>query len=312
MIDVTSFSEFIIIKTGQFETFVNDTGDSFSLGDVLRTTALLRVLSAEKKIHWLTHRSAISLLPIQEHLSATEFNLDHFERLIRNSGALIINLERDSRFISILENKENIVGFVFKENQWMLQDYTKKTYLLKDWIEYCASNSANTWGAMLQKLLGLTSNLTIPLYKKPNVEIASDIGFNWHVGSKWPSKGIPPYLWEKLESDLRSRYKISWQRGLNSTHEYADWIASNRLIISADSLGVHLANAMSIPLIALFGSTDFKLHDAGPHSCYLSFDAPKPLYNCIPCWKSECFQKIHCSEYFDFSKIYSLLDNFLL
>lgn len=301
----------IIIKTGQYETFVPDAGESFSLGDVLRTTALFRALDKKIKVQWFTHLKAMPLLPITENLKVSEFNLSTLNSIEKNDAVLIINLEKDPKLIPFLQNKNNVVGFLFVNNQWHIKDYLNNLYTLESWINHCNTNAVYTWSAMLHKLLGLVLAVAVPIYKKPEVEITADIGLNWHVGNKWPSKKIGDHLWKKLESDLQSKYRVSWQKGLDSTHEYASWIASNRLIISVDSLGLHLANAMNIPLIGLFGSTDYKLHDAGPHSYYVTFDAPKAVYSCIPCWKSDCFQKTHCSEHLDFNKIYAAVERLL-
>jgi heptosyltransferase-2 len=48
----------------------------------------------------------------------------------------------------------------------------------------------------------------------------------------------------------------AWQQGKNSLFEYMDWINSCRLIISHDSLGLHLAFALDKEVIGLFGPTD--------------------------------------------------------
>lgn len=302
----------IIIKTGQTETFVFDKGGAISLGDVLRTTSLLRVIDVGLKIHWLTNHNAMPLLPDLENLQVSEFDINTLKQIPKNDETIIINLERDVKLVEFLEeNKKNLIGFIYQAGEWLIQDCQKRKYHLDEWLYVCREESAYTWGAMLQKLLCRFSAITVPIFKKPDVITTADIGFNWHVGNKWPSKKISPELWKKMESEMQSKYKISWQKGLDSIYEYAKWIASNRLIISVDSLGVHLANAMNIPVIALFGSTDYKLHDAGPRSRYVAFDAPKAMYECMPCWKSECFKEIHCSQHLDFNKIYGLVSELL-
>lgn len=306
-------NKIIIIKTGQFESFSIDSGNSFSLGDVLRTTCVLRVLGNEKDVTWFTHQNAITLLPRIANLKIFEFNINKLGRLANLENTLTINLEKDPKLISFLEkNKKYIIGFVYSENNWVVTDYSGKSFSLDEWYKHCRLRSANTWGQMLQMLIGPASGIGLPLYQKPIVKITSDIGLNWHIGNKWPSKKIEPHIWKKLLAGLQTKYSVSWQKGLGSTAEYAKWIASNRLIITIDSLGLHLANAMDIPTIALFGSTDFDLHDAGPRSRYIAFDAPKEIYSCMPCWKSNCHQTIHCSNHLNIEKVYKLVDDFCL
>ena len=69
----------------------------------------------------------------------------------------------------------------------------------------------------------------------------------YQVGSKWPTKAMSKYKWEQLYNKLESLgYKVDWQRGLNSLKEYIDWINSSRIIITQDSLGLHLAMALNL------------------------------------------------------------------
>ena len=308
---IDSDTEVFIIKTGQYETFAADTGSTFSLGDVLRTTALLPALTKAKKIHWLTDKNAAALLPTEASDFAVRFELSYLKQNIDEAHVLILNLERDPKLIPILQNKKNILGYIFNNEQWLIRDYLSNIYTVEAWIEHCASTRVYSWGAMLQKLVGPIATATTPIFKRPETKIISDIGFNWHVGTKWVSKKIGIHIWNKLEQGLQSKYKVSWQQGLNSVSEYASWVASNRLIISTDSLGLHLANGMDIPVIGLFGSTDYKLHDTGLRAHYINFDTPKDVYTCLPCWKSTCFQKTHCSEFMDFKTVYKLVDELL-
>ena len=311
MNSIKDYSEIIIIKTGQFETFVSDNGDSFSLGDVLRTTSLLHVLGTTKPIQWLTQKKALVLLPKHENFKGLEFDLDYLNSAAASPGVLIINLERDPSLAPVFKNRKDTVGFIFENSAWKIKDIFGNLFTLEAWNRHCQEGVSLTWGGMLQKLVGSGAYLSHPIYQKPEIKVVTDIGLNWHVGNKWPSKKIADQVWKKIESDLGFKYKLSWQTGLDSIPRYADWLASNRLIISVDSLGLHLASAMDIPVIALFGSTDYRLHDAASRSRFIAFDAPKAEYSCMPCWKNECFQKIHCSEHLDFNKIYDVVDNFL-
>ena len=121
-----------------------------------------------------------------------------------------------------------------------------------------------------------------------------DIWLNWAVGDKWPNKAWPKKAFERLEYLLSKSYSVSWQEGLNSLHEYIEWINSCHLIVTNDSLGMHLAIALKKKVIALFGpssSREVYLYERGTKLL------PKTPYNCLPCLKQECFQKKSCLEF---------------
>ena len=48
---------------------------------------------------------------------------------------------------------------------------------------------------------------------------------------------------------------VSWQQGETDLGHYISWVARCRLLITSDSLGLHLALALGRPTVALFGPT---------------------------------------------------------
>ena len=90
---------------------------------------------------------------------------------------------------------------------------------------------------------------------QPKSAVKYDIGFNWVVGTKWLNKAWPKSHWKKLEGLLKRNYSISWQEGLGDLFEYMDWIHSCHLIVTNDSLGMHLAIALKKKVVVFFGPT---------------------------------------------------------
>ena len=113
-----------------------------------------------------------------------------------------------------------------------------------------------------------------------------DIGLNHKVGSKWPDKEWPDYMWHEL-STRYSVFDVTWQRGEDSLHEYIDWINSCKVLISSDSLGVHIAFALKKKVVVLFGPTN-------PNEVYL-YGRGVALYDstldCRPC-QGTCYKRI--------------------
>ena len=83
----------------------------------------------------------------------------------------------------------------------------------------------------------------------------SQVGLNWQVGGRWPTKAWPFERWEQLAATLSAQCTVSWQEGFDDVHEYMRWIAGCGSIVTTDSLGMHLAIAMKKPVLALFGPT---------------------------------------------------------
>jgi len=130
-------------------------------------------------------------------------------------------------------------------------------------------------------------------YKTTNKTVF-DVGFNWATSNKWTNKMWPKSYWQKLESLLVNRFSISWQEGLDSLYEYIDWINSCRLVVTCDSLGLHLCLALKKKTVALFGPTSHK--EIYFYGCG-SFLLPDSSYDCLPCLKPVCDKKRQCIEY---------------
>lgn len=91
---------------------------------------------------------------------------------------------------------------------------------------------------------------------KPRKHAAYDIGLNFRVGSKWPTKSWPTHHWKELALLCEQKgYRVSWQEGAKDIEHYMDWINAGRIVITCDSLGMHLGLAMKKQVIALFGAT---------------------------------------------------------
>lgn len=129
-------------------------------------------------------------------------------------------------------------------------------------------------------------------------------------GARWPTKCWPVPHFTQLVSmlaqkfhdahfvvlggaDDKSRgeilYRAAPQRVLNlcgetSLPEMIEWLRLCQLMITNDTGPMHVAAAMGIPLIALFGPTD--PHSTGPYGQIenvLRIDLP-----CAPCFKASC------------------------
>jgi heptosyltransferase-2 len=79
------------------------------------------------------------------------------------------------------------------------------------------------------------------------------IGLNHKIGGKWPHKAWPMENWERLANLIGE--PATWQYG-DTLEDYIKWVGSCRIIVTNDSLGLHLALAMDKKVVALFGPTN--------------------------------------------------------
>lgn len=288
----------LIMKLGYSETLDKEISNTSSLGDVLRTTVILNFFKNDD-VTWLVDEKAYPLLENNPYIRRILiFNLESVLQLQREKFDAVINLEKGPGICAFSDsiNAWRRFGFRFDADHGVAQAYDgaekvlsfcfdleKKKGNHKFWQDALASMIGRKWTGE-EYILGY----------QPKTSVKYDIGFNWAVGYKWPNKLWPKKNWKKLESLLKNKYSISWQRGLNNLHEYMDWINSCRLIISNDSLGMHLAIALKKKIIVLFGPTSSReicLYDRGVKLL------PKAAYDCIPCLNSQCIQKVHCMEF---------------
>lgn len=286
----------LIIKTGLSETF--DTShvhqNVVSLGDVLRSTVVLHLFK-EHEISWLTSHEAFNLLDGLHELKnvffkLNEINFSHYD--------LIINLERTTDILEVLKSiqPDKILGFISKNNQVLLKgnDFSSE---LHEWLSSTEIVHKN-WCQKLYLLFGKEWNRENYLLPKKylilNQANEYDVGLNWQVGRKWPSKSWQKDNWELLERKIESSLSVTWQKGFDNLIEYMNWINSAKVIVTHDSLGLHIARALNKKILALFGPTSSREIYLG-EGVALS-EAEKPSFSCPPCYKDSCHNMIHCMK----------------
>jgi heptosyltransferase-2 len=289
----------LIIKLGYSETLDSMLSLTTSLGDVLRTTFVLHFF---KNCHvtWLVDKKASSLLEGNKYISRIlTYSRNNFDKIRKEQFDIIINLEKLPEICALSDSltaKERI-GFKFNGLNNGTQGHDALSNKLLNLTQNVNKRRANRdcWQKIMSEVLNKQwDRQPYILGYKPKSKIKYDIGFNWTVGSKWKNKFWPKAHWERLEDLINNKYSISWQRGLNSIFKYIDWINSCKLIITSDSLGLHLSLALKKNVIALFGPTSHReiyFYNGG------SFLLPIAPYKCIPCLKPYCDKKSQCMEF---------------
>ncbi len=281
----------LIVKLGYSETLDSRLGEAVSLGDVLRTTVILHYFK-DSQVSWLADKKALPLLENNPYIKRIfVYNKKGRARLSGENYDLVINLEKLPEVCAFSDSLRVREYLGFSANGHC---HDAK---LREFIHSFQRRRQNKecWQKVLSRALGREwKGEPYILGYQPRSQIKYDIGFNWSTSSRWSNKAWPKDYWERLESLLQGKYSISWQKGLRGLHRYMDWINSCRLIVTADTLGLHLGLALGKRVVALFGPTPpSEIHFYGLGS----FLAPKASYSCLPCLKTSCDKKRQCMEY---------------
>ncbi len=240
-----------VIKTGETELLAETSPGEVSLGDVFRCGCLLTRLLSENEVYWVGPEACSALWPPHQNL-----------RLISPHSSLplsdlTINLERSPQWFQRLRGRERIAGFrPVGEGNWSVLPSARGIFeILNDPKAKRTSRlTCNHWLFSLcgmvwrnEKYYGYAANI--------NERKAPVAGFNTRVGPRWPAKKWSDAAWRELERLLRRRgWRVSWQPS-GSLEEYRDWIRGLNVMVSCDSLGLHLALAAGVPVVGLFGPT---------------------------------------------------------
>ena len=251
----------LIIKTGYSETLTPELSETASLGDVLRSTAILHKLK-EYEVTWVTDKKAIPLLennPFIEHV--LPFNFITQEKLRKEYFHLVINLEKVPGICSLVTDISAIEarrGFTFNP-------FTGKAVPCLDSGEalYIANSKKRKllnrkhWVSILYEMLGYEWKGESYIFAwRHNAHPEIDIGFNYRVGRKFENKSWDIDRWVELGKLLKEvGFSRDWQRGEDDLRKYINWLNNCDTIVTNDSLGLHIAMALEKKVVGLFGST---------------------------------------------------------
>lgn len=290
-----SLRNILIIKLGYCETLANEEGFTPSLGDVFRHTALLHHYK-NCRVTWLTSKSAMPLLAGNPYIHELiiyegEKTSKHLQQQCFDE---ILCLEKAPVICEMAKKIKTSRHLGFGWN-----GTTVHPHPLAEEALTIAMNGENretpTMQAILYKMVGSEwEDQDYILGYKPKTRIVADIGLNYRVGSKWPTKAWPMKHWQLLEKFcVEKGFSVSWQKGADNLYEYMDWINSLRLVVTCDSLGMHLGLALKKWVVALFGPTPSRqIHMYGMGTIL------HPGVKCRhePCMLQKCDNVFHCME----------------
>lgn len=289
----------LVIKLGYSETIDAGISAVTSLGDVLRTTVILYPF-ADDQVTWLVDEQAYPLLEGNPFIQRIlPYNLTTVLQLKRERFDTVINLEKVPGICALADSISawRRYGFRFDELHGVAEAYDgceKVVSLCRDGD--LKRTYAGSWQESLLQVIGARweGQEYILGYQPKTVEQYA-VGLNWAVGSKWPNKAWPADKWEELKISLEGvGLSSSSQQGMNNLHDYIDWINSCRLLVTNDSLGLHIALALRKKVVVMYGPTN-------PNETYFygrgEVVYPNLSLPCIPCLEPQCRQEKRCMEY---------------
>lgn len=289
----------LIIKPGYSETLDPDDSGIVSLGDILRTTVILHLFPPDQyHVTWLVDQKGVSLLkgnPFIQRLLVVNPFTPHL--LLSEWFDIVINFEKEPGICAVSDRIPAWRRFGFRLDP---QTHTAVSYDHADEaLSFTTDPDAKrgkskSWSEILYEMLGHRyEGQPYILGYQPRSGIIHDVGLNHLVGAKFPLKRWPEGHWQALNDDLAQDYRVSWQQGTNDIEDYIEWIASCRMLVTNDSLGLHLALGLGKQVVALFGPTISGEVD-GPG---LTRITPPLPWDCIPCVKSTCIQETPCMQH---------------
>ncbi|MBN1764075.1 MAG: hypothetical protein JW860_02365 [Sedimentisphaerales bacterium] len=277
----------LIIKHGFSETCDHNVSPVVSYGEVFRCTCLLEDFKGYH-VTWITAKVAHDLL-MGNHLIDELILADTPEELprnrIREKYHMVINLEKQKDWCEFAAGMPADKKFGFKDWTGCGDEsfYPESVRALSHALQ---RDEYRPLQETLFKTIGHEwTGQRYVLGYQPKVAPIYDIGLNNHVGPKWPTKRWPQYHWQKLYFELSKYYTVCWQQSLSSIRHYIDWLASCKLIITCDSLGLHLSLGLNKKIVALFGSTPPE--QVYMYGCGLKL-TPACERRCMPCFGPKC------------------------
>jgi heptosyltransferase II len=268
------------------------------IGDVLRTTPILRRFP-DAAVTWVTESPAMPLLqnnpfiqniiPLAEAQETGGFVFDE-----------LYNFDEDLRACRLADafSARKKKGFTGVNGNYAPFDADAQyafTLSKDDALKFGLNKK--TYQQIIFEMAGLKwKGEDYVLGYQPKSEVQYSVGINYLVGRKFPNKAWPH--WQKLLGMLDSACA---QTEFPSLEEYVDWINSCRIIVTGDTLGMHIALALKKKVVILMGSTSWNEIEVYNRGVIL-----RPSLDCMPCYKKvRCHQSPFCMDLITPERVYS-------
>ena len=310
----------LIIKTGYSEILdEKNNSRNVSLGDILRITPLLHLYEGSN-VTWVVDIEAFPLLDGNllihkilpyDFTTAMQLELEEFDT--------VINLEKIPGICALADKikaRRSKFGFTFNSQTGEAEAYERATEILavSGNPKLKRENTRIAQELLFEMVDKKFDGEEYVLGYSPKSSEEYDVLLNTKVGKKWPNKAWLNPNWDNLENMLvEDGLKVTRQDKqdetiLSNLYSYMDWINSSKLIVTNDSLGLHLGIAMRKKVLGLFGPTsNSEVYFYNRGKAIL----PEPNLNCRPCFKGECKKGKNCMEEISIERVYKEIKNYI-
>jgi heptosyltransferase-2 len=264
-------------------------------GDVLRTTSILEGLDkihpGLKHVTWITKKRNIPILTFCPKID--QIYDDEYLYLVRKKEYdFAVNFDEDLAACDLLYSINAKKKFGFTNHQYKYHpanSFSDYAYQMTKDDDLKFKKNTKTYQKIIFEMCGIEWSGEKYGFKYPTLSAGNYVAINSEVGHKWPTKKWTGYLDLKLALD---KEHVPWQaqKRYDTLEEYFDWIANSKVVVTSDSLGMHVAVAMNKPCITFFGPTSHV--EIEPYGLIEKLRVPGLA--CSPCYKKECPYNLEC------------------
>jgi len=286
-----------------------------ALGDVLRTTSILRAIDGE--IYWITEETALPILKNNKFIKQiiTIDNKEEIEKLKQIEFDLILSLddeEEPCKLASEFKTKK-LTGLYFDKDKitytedsahW--NDIGLKSKFGKQKADELKAKNTMTFQEHLFKMIGKQFHNHWYIFPiKPKDIKENIIGIETTTADRWPMK-----QWQKFNELTplleKKGYKIKQFVYRENMADYFNDINECKLVITGDTFAMHIALALRKDVIGLFGPTSApEIHD---YHRMIKITTNMP---CKCCYKKECDIKPNCMDQIEVQEVFDAVDKFI-
>lgn len=240
-------------------------------GDVLRTTPILNVLSGD--IFWITSSENRVFLADNERINRC-VSIEEAESFVLVEYDLIINLEDSidvGKFVRRLKYKQIFGAYLDESNVLVYSDTSREWFDLslisrfgREKADVLKLQNRMSYQEMMFHGLGYKFNSEqyfLPMTK--GSDLTGDIAISEKAGSVWPMKNWAYY--SELRAKLqKAGYKVNVLPQRATLLEHVADVQNHKLLISGDSLPMHIALGSGVKCITIFQCTSpWEIHGYG-------------------------------------------------
>lgn len=245
----------------------------------MRTTTVLHVLGGD--IYWATSKECVPLLPGSSRFLKQAVAIDDAERGLQNINFdLIFSLDDDHAAAKLAAklNKKLLIGsFLDPSGKVSYTDSAAEWFdmglisrLGKEKADEFKKNNRKTYQEIIFKMLEKKfkgEEYILDIQTRPSGDFRPSgklsVGIESRADKRWPTKTWNKYeqLADRLQSD-GVRVKFFTQR--KTVQEYIQDIGQCNLIVTGDTLAMHIGLALKLSVVALFTCTSpAEIYDYG-------------------------------------------------